>query len=154
MSKNEPVDAETVRSGLAMLLEHFEALRQADSIVAFYTLIADKLSKMVGREDPWTWRYVQGVHKGTIAPSPIFARAVFALGAAIDEVPVTVIDTEAVQVYARKGLVKPRSVVLAASKPCANPACPVQFVPKVPWQKFCSDECRNQVASKSNHKKH
>jgi hypothetical protein len=137
MSENDDFDPQSIRDNLEMILEHFEALKQADAVVAFYNLIAEKLSRVIHKDPPWTWRYVQGVHKGTIEPSRVFGRAVMLLGLAIDEVPLLIVDTEAVQVYAKPGDVKAGSIVMTPSVVCANPACNIQFVPNVPWRKLC-----------------
>ena len=137
MNENNSVEARKIRQNLDLILEHFSNFQQANAKVAFYSLIALKISKVINQNPPWTWRYVQMVHRGTLQPSKRFGRAVMALGAAIDEVPSLVIDTEAIQVYAKIGSVLPGSVVMARSKICANPGCRASFVPNVPWRRLC-----------------
>jgi hypothetical protein len=113
--------------------------------VALYDELAKRLSVLARRKTPWGWRYIQGVIKGSITPSAALARATLALGATLDGVPPVAANTQAIQVYAEAGRVKPGSIILAASKLCARPACPVSFVPIVPHQKFCSRECARKA---------
>lgn len=109
--------------------------------VALYEEAAKRLSAIARKDPPWGWRYVQGVEKGTIEPSRALTRAALALGAEMDGVPTILANSETVKVYARPGAIRPGSVILGESKACARPGCPVNFVPRVPWQRFCSREC-------------
>lgn len=110
--------------------------------VAIYTDLAVRLSKVARMNgNAWSWRYVQSIHKGTMQPSAKFALSVEILLAEIDGTPAFVSETEPVTVYARPGSVRVNSIVLSLSKPCANPRCTVNFIPVVPWQKYCP-RCR------------
>ena len=120
---------------LATLLAVFRPLQKGK--VALYQDLARRLSETAGRSPPWTWRYVQGVLNGTLAPSPRFAQAVRTLQRAVERVPRTQTDFEEVKVYARPGAVQPGAIVLPTSRPCANPACPTPFIPVDPEQTFC-----------------
>lgn len=141
---------EIVREGLKWIAEFFGGVPDKDANdgaqrmdrVEFWTMLAEKLSRVVGKEPAWSWRYIQSIYQGTEKPSKKFTAAVNALGAAIDEVPTSVVYTVSVKVFARPGAVKEGSVILGESKPCARPGCPVRIVPNVPWRKYCSDECR------------
>lgn len=137
MSTKDPLDAELVRSGLRSLVEHFSSPTADTDKVEFWTLIAGKLSRVVDQQPPWTWRYPQGVLRGTVQPSPKFARAVNILGAAIDDVPVALASTTQIQVYVITGEVKPGSLVMGKSRHCDTPGCRVVFVPNVPWRVKC-----------------
>ena len=110
--------------------------------VQFWTELSEKLSRIVGKSPPWNWRYPAQVYLGQTQPSKLFAAAVNALGAAIDEVPMSIVYTVQVQVFAKPGTVDEGSVIMGLSKPCGNPACRVRIVPNVPWRKYCSDVCR------------
>ena len=118
--------------------------------VAVYEDLARRLSTLAHKDPPWGWRYIQGVEKGTIEPSAKLTRAVVALGATLDGIPSVAANTQAVQVYAEMGRVKPGSIILAASKLCARPTCPVSFVPVVPLQKYCSRECAHKARQELN----
>ena len=137
MTDKAPLDTDLVRSALQALVEHFSSPAADVDKVEFWTLIAGKLSRVVDHQPPWTWRYPQGVLKGTINPSRKFAQAVNVLGAAIDDVPVALASTTSVQVFAVTGTVRPGSVVMGASKNCDTPGCRVVFVPNVPWRTKC-----------------
>lgn len=112
--------------------------------VEAYTDLAGRLSKVANRNgNAWSWRYVQSVHTGSVAPSKKFAQATEILAASMDGLPVFVAETEPVTVHARRGSVHPNSIVLGFSKPCAYPTCTVYFIPIVPWQKYCP-RCRKR----------
>lgn len=131
-----------VRNGLEAVIEQYNGDRERlGTALAFYTMVANELSRAVGKEPSWTWRYVQGVAAGTIQPSQLFGSAVFALGATLDDVPAPLAYTQQIQVLARPGEVIDGSLVLGKSRLCARPGCRVWFVPNVPWRKYCSKEC-------------
>lgn len=138
----ETLSPEQGAQSLAMLLDTLRPSLGGQGHVAFYQEVATRLSTVVRQEPPWGWRYIQGVEKGTIKPSQKLARAVMTLGATLDGVSPQLADTEAIQVYARPGAIRPGSVILGESKTCARPGCTVSFVPRVPWQRYCSRECR------------
>lgn len=120
----------------------FDALRASwgqNGGVAFYQEIARRLSEIAHKDKPWGWRYVQSVDRNTLGhpPSRRFLRAVEILAAELDGLPAFVADTESVVVQARPGSVHPNAILLAESKPCANPTCTIHFIPRVPWQKYC-----------------
>ncbi len=129
-----------VRSSLGELLRYF-GYDPAAATVEEKQAIADRLSAIAKKARPWTWRYVQSVLAGSIEPSPAFATAVNTLGASLDGVPLEVATSRRVQVLAM-GQVKPGSLVLADSRACANPACPIEFVPRTPNQRYHSAACR------------
>lgn len=131
---------ETV-SALQALIEYFGGIPEEDK-VEFWTMLGLKLSKIVNQNPPWSWRYPKSVYEGSLQASRKFKTAILALGAAIDEVPSTmVLYSVQVKVYARPEAIQEGSIVMGESKPCERPGCPVRIVPSVPWRKYCSDEC-------------
>lgn len=135
------MDQHMVQMGLREIIEEMNGQREALGTVRFFELLAGKLAGAIGRTEPWSWRYPQGVVKGTIQPSKDFGRAVMALGAAIDGTPAALADVVRVDTYAPPGRVQPGAVILGTSRVCANPGCKVVFVPNVPWRKYCG-RCR------------
>ena len=107
--------------------------------VETYTVLAEKLSAIAHKENPWGWRYVQSAHQGTLGhePSRKFIRAVEILVSDLDGFPAFIAETEPITVYARPGAIHPNAIVLSESKPCSEPTCTIHFVPRVPWQKYC-----------------
>ena len=128
-------DQSTVQSNLDALRGVFGKSGKVET----YTALAEKLSAIANKEKPWGWRYVQSVDQGTLghAPSRKFIRAVEILAASLDGVPVFITETEPITVYARPGAIHPNAIVLAESKLCEYPPCAINFVPRVPWQKYC-----------------
>lgn len=130
-----------VQHAIGDLLELFREPMIGAGQVALYDEIAARLSAIVDKQPAWGWRYVHGVATGSMQPSKLMSRAVMAMVASMDGVPVEVADTEPVQIYARPGAVRAGSIVLGGSRMCDLPGCPVSFVPSVPWQKYHSPRC-------------
>jgi hypothetical protein len=106
--------------------------------------LALRLSRMVDKYPAWGWRYIHGVANGTLEPSPRFIRAIQQLATAQTattamQIPGQPARTVLVNALA---LVRPGAFILSPSQPCANPACTIHFVPRVPWQKYCP-HCRD-----------
>lgn len=138
--KMSAVDKTLVQNNLSQLV----SILGNSGTMRIYTDLANRLSKVANKNgSPWTWRYVQSVHSGSVEPSKKFAHAVEVLAAEIDGMPAFISDTEAVTVHARPGTVRANSILLGLSKPCANPKCTVHFIGIVPWQKYCP-RCRKQ----------
>jgi hypothetical protein len=117
-------------------LGHDAALIHTEDLQA----IADRLSVLASKEPGWGWRYLRNVLNGKLEPSAKLAEAVMRLGATIDGTPDELVKSERVSIQAI-GHVRPGALVLADSRPCANPGCRVEFVPRVPWQKCHSQAC-------------
>lgn len=133
MTEKKAVEEDFVKKQLEILVDFYS---QPDiSKVEFWELLALKLSMAIDRDKPWGWRYVQGVHSGTIAPSKDFAKAVERLGALIDGAHPLSVKTETIQVYIMPGSVLPSSFIMGNSKIC--PKCMISFVPNVPWRRLC-----------------
>ena len=122
-----------IQSGLETIVESLGGIPEGKA-VEFWEELARKLSRIVGQVPAWSWRYPQGVLKGSIKPSKLFVSAVYALGAAIDEVPTSVVYTVQVRVYAKPETVEEGNVILGFSKVCERPGCNVLIVP---WRRYC-----------------
>lgn len=124
------------------LQEYIEAIGYdvASMTPADKAVIADRLSRVAGVSPAWTWRYVHNVLLHKIEASKRFSDALLSLLSIEDGANPLMVGVRQVQVYARN--VKPGALILADSRACANPHCPVEFVPRVPRQRFCSAECR------------
>lgn len=117
-----------------------------DGVVELYKSIAARLSRIADKEPAWSWRYVQGVEKETIEPSKRMVRAILLLAGQVDETPLAISDSVSVTVQARTGRVKENAIIAGSSKECASPGCGIQFVPVVPWAKYCPI-CRERRAA-------
>ncbi len=99
-----------------------------------YTDIARRLSILASKSPAWSWRYIQGVHAGTIQPSVRLITAARSLLSVLHgEIPK---DFERISIRS-SSYIAPGAWVLAGSRACKNPACPIIFVPKVPNQVYC-----------------
>lgn len=137
-----PPNPSLTHTALKALMDIFEPTQNGK--VALYNHLAYQLSEIAGRSPPWTWRYVQGVLVGTLSPSPAFAQAVLALQMATQKVSSIHANLELVQVYVRPGTVQPGALVVAESRPCACPTCPISFVPVSPEQIYCPN-CQTAI---------
>ncbi len=128
-----------------MLAELISEMGHDSALINIMALqeIADKLSKVANQNPPWSWRYLRNVINHNLEPSQKLVHAIFALGATIDGVPSLVASAKPIQVLA-VGNITPGAVVLADSRPCARPGCSVHFVPRVPRQRYCCQECRDK----------
>ena len=128
---------------VALLIDQIHTLLQPSCAgmtkAGFYSEIACRLSIVAAKSPWWTWRYILSVQSGTIKPSrriDLAARVLLARLTGATSVPIYS-PSETVQVHALPGTITPGAWVLSKSRPCANPACTVHFVPRVPWQKNC-----------------
>jgi hypothetical protein len=159
MSKDVAVAKKAVVAGTSdarMLAELILSCGHYPDVISVEDLqqIADRLSE-VGQKvkRPWTWRYLRSVLSGTVGASKLLSDSILRLGALIDGVRREAVMGQAVTVRAM-GSVKAGAVVLASSQPCANPACGLEFVPVVPWQKCHSRECARARAKIVGCQKH
>jgi len=103
--------------------------------------IVERISALVGREPPWSRTIYHLVRAGHKPPSPAFGSAVLAFAYSLDGVHPLRAQATPVEVLA-VGDVLPGALVLSDSRRCESPTCAVPFVPRVPWQRFCSRDCQ------------
>lgn len=115
-------------------------------------LVAEKLSKIAGKDDPWSWRYMRQVLNGQIKPSKVMEKAIIALGSTLDGIPAVLANTHQVTVQAL-GNVRPGTIIYGDSIPCGNPACKLFFIPKVWNQSTCGAEACKKAVRKLRAKK-
>jgi hypothetical protein len=149
MSKDTEVRKKVVlaSTGKSLLEELIRSFGHYPDVIPYQELqgIADKLSQVARKTTrPWTWRYLRSVLSGTVEPSQLLVDTMLKLGALVDGAPVEAVTGERVTILAL-GKVEAGAVVLADSRRCANPACRVVFVPRVPWQKCHGTECAKAV---------
>ena len=117
---------------LGSIIEHFEQNLNGQAV----EVVAEKLNDVDGAAS-WTRRYVLSVANGTLSPSRRLAKAIAALAATLDDVPVELARAETVRITAAPGTIRDGSYVLGTSKVCERPGCAVVFVPNVPWRRYC-----------------
>lgn len=126
-----------ISQDLWTIFEILKAVQPHDGKTAIYERMAARLSQMVNKRPPWGWRYIQSIMGGTIQPSPELTRAVQLMTAAIDGTPPEFAEAKEITVMADPANVHAGSLVLGQSKQCEYDACPILFVPTVPWGKYC-----------------
>jgi hypothetical protein len=102
--------------------------------------LARALSKIAGKEPPWTARYLNSIilgHKGFSVTAEL-SQAIQVYAARLDEAhPLQALLVE-ITAYSINGRVRPGSIITGESKRCD---CGVLFVPHHPRQKYCCAEC-------------
>lgn len=133
--KNEQKMADYGFDAVGMLAELIGALGHDPLAISVNDLqgIADRLSDLAKKEPGWGWRYLRNVLNRKIEPSRKLRDAMMRLGAVIDSTPEDLARSERVTVQA-VGAVRAGALVLADSRPCANPGCRIEFVPRTPNQ--------------------
>jgi len=133
--------------GAMMLEEVIRALGHDPQVITVDDLqgIADKLSYLVNKEPAWGWRYLRNILNKKLDASQKLLDAIMRLGATIDETPTDLVKSERVMIQAA-GHVRAGALVLADSRPCANPGCKIEFVPRTPRQACHSASCAKVVA--------
>jgi hypothetical protein len=109
--------------------------------------VADRLSRIAGKEPAWGWRYLHNILMGKLDSSEKLTQAIMALGASFDGIPLEVAASRPVTVQAL-GNVRPGALVFGDSRPCSNPACPVEFIPRAWNHRFCTPACRKRFLSR------
>lgn len=141
MSENT-LDIKVIVSILRSIIEALEPSWEGLSQVERWEDLSRRLSDIAHKDPPWGWRYMQGVSVGKIDPSGKLTRAIQAFAASLDGLRAEIGYAKAVTVYAAPGMVKPGSLVLAASRPCHYIRCPIWFIPRTPNQKYHHPDCK------------
>lgn len=127
---------------MSQLRELYHELIGGDVTKQGLTTLAEKLSTVIGRDEPFTWRYLNSClkqHKGFERPSKCLQLAVDKLTVMEDGGNPISVEARAQQVVVI-GHVAPGSVILGDSKVCAYPPCKVSFVPRSWNGKYCCEE--------------
>jgi len=126
-----------------LLIEVLDALDRSQSVEDLKQTALD-LSAIAGKDPPWSHRYLISVlnPNGSVKASKALAHAIRAMALQLDDTPAVLSVAEPIELHARPGTVRPGAVVLAPSRPCINPYCPVHFVPPHPLQTACNPKCR------------
>lgn len=101
--------------------------------------VAQLLSDVASKSPPWTRSYMHHALNGRQGSKRLY-QAIITLGAQLDGHTVILANVEKIEVLARPGQLHPQSIILADAIRCQG--CRIAFVPRVPWQKYCSAKCR------------
>jgi hypothetical protein len=141
----DPFSQSMARESLKAIIEHYGY--QVDDIpVKELDAIAQRLVEALGKDKHWGYRYLRNVINGKLKASEDLAGAIMRLDALIDGTPAQLVRSTPVQVLAN-GKVKAGAIILADSKPCAWLGCTTEFVPRVPWQKYCPEHSKRRKAN-------
>jgi len=141
MNAEKAAEIQAARQSLIAICDHFKPTLNGQGSQIFHQTIADKLSALAEKDPPWSHRYIVSVKTGKVNPSQAMIWAIKALGYMLDDGHPFIAKAIPTNVMAY-GNVKPGALILGDSRSCAYPACAAHFVPKVPWQRFCSPDCR------------
>lgn len=110
--------------------------------------------KIIAETKEWSGRYlIQLYHQKFPAVPNAVGRTLLIMAQYMDETPIAAAGTEQTTIMARPGTIKPGTVVLINSRKCANPTCPVHFIPRIWNQKYCVVQCgaAHRKSKRSNH---
>lgn len=107
--------------------------------------LGQRMAKIIGRKEPWSYRALNGVFNGQsgFSLTAEMEKALLALTLRMDGGSPWQALIKPVQVYSLNGHVQPGSIILGESRRCEG--CQVLFVPKVPWQRYCCQDCRKKT---------
>lgn len=107
--------------------------------------LAGTLSDLVKRERPWTARYLVSLLNGNAGfkVTHDLEVALYALAGRLDNQPPLQAHIVEIRAYSINGNVQAGSIVLGVSRRC--PRCQTLFVGRVPWQKYCTADCREAI---------
>jgi hypothetical protein len=97
--------------------------------------------------EPFTKQYIGRLKAGQDRITPEIGDAMLTLAAMLDGVSELQARARPYQVLATHEL-PPGVVILGQARGCELPGCRIRFVPASPRQRFCSPECRQEMASR------
>jgi len=114
--------------------------------------LAATLSKLAKRDKPWSGRYLNGVimgHAGITASAEL-NQAMAMLAGQIDGQAPLQAQARPMELLVVNDII-PGAIVLGSSVRC--PGCQSPIVPRVPWQKYCTPECRTDYHKRQRQNK-
>lgn len=117
-------------------------------------VLGEELSELADQKQAWGWRYLRNVLNAKQDAGARLIQAILEWGAVLDGAPAVMANTQDMQVRAREGQLHPGAVVLGESVRCKYSGCRVAFVPRVPWQSYCSAESEEKMSARKYRKTH
>ena len=134
----DPTDIDIYKS----IVDHFREVLNCPGHVAFWQEMTDRMNAVdQGNRHMWGWRYLLSVYNGTVKPSQRFIRAALVIAAQMDGASPLAAAAVPFNGLCLPDRVKPGSIILGRSRQCGRVGCPVSFVPVVPNQKYCCQDC-------------
>ena len=105
--------------------------------------MADKLSKIAGRDRPWTWRFLNSLLRENegFSINPEMERAIHIMGARLDGQSEVQARGHEIMVLTTNGI-EPGSIVFGHTTRCY---CQLPVVFNHPNRKYCFEECRQRA---------
>ena len=121
------IPAAEAQAALNEIAAHFAPTLNGRGKMAYYEVLANKLSAAVEKTPPWGAKYIQSALTGTVIRAPL-RHAIMILAASLDGLPVELARAERVEIYAERNTIRTGSYVFGKSQPCAHPGCPTSIV--------------------------
>jgi hypothetical protein len=145
MNHNLPSTQQQARlvDGVELLIEIIQSCGYDPMFANVINLedVAGRLSAIAGKSPMWSWRYLRNIINHKLEPGKPIVEAALRLEIALKGIQVDIAKSDRIDVHAM-GNVRPGSLILADSKPCAG--CGLNYVPRVSNQRFHSDACRKE----------
>lgn len=126
-----------------LLLDVYQDLYGPQITLANLSELAGDLSQVVGRNRPWTGKFLHSIIKqyAGFATNETLTRALNILAARLDGLNEVQAQAQEMTGLLAVNELPPGTVILGTARRCAAPGCPVRFVPTHPRQKYHSKAC-------------
>lgn len=126
-----------------LLLEVYKDLYGPQITLANLSELAGDLSQIVGRNRPWTGKFLHSIIKqyAGFSTNKILTKALNILAARLDGMNEVQAAAQEMNGLLAVNDLPPGTVILGVARRCAAPGCPVRFVPTHPRQKYHSKAC-------------
>lgn len=121
------ISAQAAQAALNDIALHFAPTLNGRGKMAYYEILANKLSAAVQKSPPWGPKYIQSALTGSVIRTPL-RQAIMILAASLDGLPVEITRAQRVEIYAEPHTIRAGSYVFGQSHPCAWPGCPTPIV--------------------------
>ena len=114
----------------------FDALEWKCDKSGFQSM-GEALANIVGRENPYTYRYLRSVLYRNYKPGKRLSHAIELAGATLDGIPLTIAEAETKTVYTPPGLDVEYAYLITPARLCASTDCFNKFIPNIWNRKYC-----------------
>ncbi len=126
-----------------LLLDVYQDLYGPQITLANLSELAGDLSRIVGRNRPWTGKFLHSIIKqyAGFSINARLTKALTILAARLDGMNEIQAKAQEINGLLAVNDLPPGTVILGVAQKCAAPGCPVRFVPTHPRQKYHSKAC-------------
>lgn len=102
-----------------------------------FEAMGEALAHIVGREKPYTYRYIRSVLYKNYKPGKMLERAIKIAGAEFDGVPLTISEASEATVFIPPGIDVDGAYLVTDARICVSERCFNKFIPNIWNRKYC-----------------